>query len=100
LEIKVTNLWVNRLVGDELHPDDCEWNPLRFNCNDLTGQSIRRIPDWVWSGGPRPQPNRHAFTTWKFYSWSTPLPPAGLLGPVTLPAARLKTIPDLTKSSL
>jgi hypothetical protein len=92
LEIKVTNLWVNRLVGDELHPDDCEWNPLHFNCNDLTGQSIRRIPDWVWTGGPRPQASRRTFTTWKFYSWSTPLPPAGLMGPVTLLADRLQTI--------
>ena len=29
VEIKVTNLWVNRMVGDEQQPDDCEWMPPR-----------------------------------------------------------------------
>ena len=84
LEIKVTNLWLNRLVGDEQQPDDCEWDRVR----ELAGQGIKRIPDWVWTGGPRPQKNRYTFTTWKFYSWSTPLLDSGLLGPVTLRAAK------------
>jgi hypothetical protein len=88
LEIKVTNLWVNRMVGDELQPDDCEWNKPQFHETDLVGCSIKRIPDWVWSGGPRPQKNRYTFTTWKFYSWSTPLLDSGLLGPVTLRASK------------
>lgn len=87
-EIKVTNLWVNRMVGDELQPDDCEWQNIRIQCNDMAGRSIKSIPDWVWTGGPRPQANRYTFTTWKFYSWSTPLLESGLLGPVTLCAAK------------
>ena len=88
LEIKVTNLWVNRMVGDEMQPDDCEWQNIRFQCNDMAGRSIKSIPDWVWTGGPRPQTNRYTFTTWKFYSWSTPLLESGLLGPVTLSATK------------
>ena len=88
MEIRVTNLWVNRMTGDELQPDDCEWQEVRFQCNDQAGQGIKRIPDWVWTGGQRPQANRYTFTTWKFYSWSTPLLESGLMGPVTLSAAR------------
>ena len=26
LVVKVTNLWPNRLIGDEQLPPDCEWN--------------------------------------------------------------------------
>jgi peptidoglycan/xylan/chitin deacetylase (PgdA/CDA1 family) len=84
LEIKVTNLWVNRMVGDEQQPDDCEWMAPRRQCNDPAGQGIKHIPDWVWTGAPRPQTNRYTFTTWKFYNRDTPLLDSGLLGPVTL----------------
>jgi len=84
LEIKVTNLWVNRMVGDEQQPDDSEWMPPHRQCNDATGQGIKHIPDWVWTGGPRPQKGRYTFTTWKFYNRDTPLLESGLLGPVTL----------------
>jgi len=91
LEIKVTNLWVNRMVGDEQQPDDCEWMPPRTMCNDAAGQGIKHIPDWVWTGGPRPQRERYTFTTWKFYNRDTPLLESGLLGPVTLQT--LETIP-------
>jgi len=87
VEIKVTNLWVNRMVGDEQQPDDCEWNPPYTRCNDATGQSLKHIPDWVWTGGPRPQKGRYTFTTWKFYNRDTPLLESGLLGPVSLQTA-------------
>ncbi len=87
LEIKVTNLWVNRMVGDEQQPDDCEWMPPRRQSNDPGGQGIKHIPDWVWTGGPRPQKGRYTFTTWKFYNRDTPLLESGLIGPVSLQTA-------------
>ena len=87
LEIKVTNLWVNRMVGDEQQPDDCEWMPPRQQCNDAAGQGIKYIPAWVWTGGPRPQKERYTFTTWKFYNRDTPLLESGLLGPVSVQTA-------------
>jgi alpha-L-rhamnosidase len=79
LEIDVSNLWVNRLIGDEQHPDDCEW----------TGKALTRWPDWLDKGTPRPATNRFTFTTWKHWTASDPLLPSGLLGPVTLHPARL-----------
>ena len=87
MEIKVTNLWVNRMVGDEQQPDDCEWMAPRNIYNDAAGQGIKHIPDWVWTGEPRPQKGRYTFTTWKFYNRDTPLLESGLLGPVSLQTA-------------
>lgn len=89
VEIKVTNLWVNRMVGDEQQPDDCEWMAPRTMCGDKAGQGIKKIPDWVWTGGPRPQKERYTFTTWKFYNRDTPLLESGLIGPVTLQTAEI-----------
>jgi len=74
LEVRVTNLWPNRLIGDEQHPDDCEWN----------GIAIRRWPDWLVAGGERPVEERLAFTTWKHWKAGDPLLPSGLIGPVVL----------------
>ena len=82
LEIRVTNLWLNRMVGDEQQPDDCEWMPPRQR-RDQPG-----IPDWVWTGAPRPQKERYTFTTWKFYNRDTPLLESGLIGPVSLRSGR------------
>ncbi|MDO8539999.1 MAG: glycosyl hydrolase [Opitutaceae bacterium] len=80
LELIVTNLWVNRLIGDERYPDDCtadgSWK---------TGP-IQAWPEWFLKGQPRPEPRRLTFTTWKYYTAETPLLPSGLLGPVTLRA--------------
>ncbi len=94
LSIQVTNTWINRMVGDEHYPDDCEWNPPQEHLGFPVGQSIREIPKWIWSGEERPEPRRKTFTTWKFYTQSTPLPASGLLGPVRLvPLSKDTTIP-------
>jgi hypothetical protein len=74
LEVRVTNLWVNRLIGDEQWPDDREWD----------GVKLARWPQWMLDGTPRPVPQRLTFTTWKHYDRDSPLLPSGLLGPVRL----------------
>jgi hypothetical protein len=74
LEVKVTNLWPNRLIGDEQQPDDCEWN----------GIVLKNWPDWLLKGTTRPETARVAFTTWKHWRKDAPLLPSGLLGPVML----------------
>ena len=74
LEVRVTNLWPNRLIGDEQYPDDCEWN----------GITLKRWPDWMVKGETRPVPQRVTFTTWKHWHKDSPLQPSGLIGPVVL----------------
>jgi hypothetical protein len=83
LEIEVTNLWINRLIGDEQHPDDCDWD----------GKALARWPDWLESGQPRPSNKRITFTTWKHWTAADPLQPSGLLGPVVLQSAKRIPIP-------
>jgi hypothetical protein len=74
LEVRVTNLWPNRLIGDEQYPDDCEWNDI----------ALKRWPDWMVKGENRPVPQRVTFTTWKHWHKDSPLQPSGLIGPVVL----------------
>lgn len=74
LVVEVTNLWVNRLIGDEQFPDDVGWN----------GDRLKGWPEWLVEGRPRPEPRRKTFTTWRHNFKDTPLLPSGLLGPVYL----------------
>jgi hypothetical protein len=78
LVVKVTNLWPNRLIGDEQLPADVEWY----------GKQLKGWPQWLLDGQPSPT-GRLTFTTWHHYAKSSPLLESGLLGPVTLRTAEI-----------
>lgn len=88
LEIEVTDLWPNRLIGDEQQPDDAAWGkPDVFNFVTpprTIGRRLTEIPDWVKMRQPRPAAGRVTFTTYKFFTADSPLIPSGLLGPVRI----------------
>jgi alpha-L-rhamnosidase len=88
LEIRVTNLWVNRMVGDEFEPDDCDWGePFHYSYapgNPVIGRQLARVPQWLIEGKPRPSSGRRTFVSFKFFTKDSPLLPSGLLGPVKL----------------
>jgi hypothetical protein len=77
LAIKITNRWPNRLIGDEQLPPDAEWD----------GNHLKRWPDWLVDGTPRPKTGRVTFTTWRYYDKNSPLLDSGLLGPVHVQSA-------------
>jgi hypothetical protein len=84
LEIEVTNVWANRLIGDEQEPTDCEWLPGYMG----HGGYLKRFPDWFVKKEQRPSKGRRCFVTWNYFTKDSPLIPSGLLGPVTIQTAR------------
>ena len=73
LEIRITNLWPNRLIGDEKMGAGC----------GLERHRLVRWPQWLLDGKPSPS-GRFTFTTW--HHWTADMQPleSGLLGPVKL----------------
>ncbi len=87
LEIQVTNLWVNRMIGDEQLVDDCEGLWVR---GDGFGKRLKDFPAWIKEGKPRPS-GRYTFTIWKGWEKDEKLLPSGLLSPLRIEVE--KTVP-------
>ena len=88
IEIDVTNLWVNRMIGDEQEPDDTEWSePFVYDYapgNPEVGRFMKSIPQWLSAGSPRPSKGRRTVVSFKFFKKTDSLLPSGLLGPVRM----------------
>ena len=85
LEIKVTNLWPNRLIGDENLPPDREWT---------WDKKVKEWPQWVLDGKPSPT-GQVTFATAQHWKKSDALLPSGLFGPVRLIAAEKQTLQEI-----
>jgi hypothetical protein len=84
LVVRVTNLWPNRVIGDEFLPAENTWSQ---------DGSIAKMPEWALDMKPRPKSPRITFTTWHFFTKDSPLLESGLIGPVSIvmvPSIRLR----------
>ncbi|MCF7864630.1 MAG: hypothetical protein K9L89_07565, partial [Kiritimatiellales bacterium] len=77
LEVKVVNLWINRMIGDEQLPEDSDRNPKG---------TLKSWPPWLTEGKSSPT-GRYTFTSWRLWKKDDALVESGLLGPVTLQTA-------------
>ena len=88
IELEITNLWPNRMIGDEQEPDDVEWGEtLQYDYapgSPVAGRYMAKLPDWLLTGKPRPSQGRKSFYIFKFFRADSPLLPSGLFGPVEL----------------
>ncbi len=76
LEIEFTNVWANRLIGDEQEPPDCDFVKAPYPGGDY----LARFPEWFKAGmSARPSKNRACFADWNYFTKDSKLVPSGLL---------------------
>ena len=87
LQVKVTNLWVNRLIGDEYFPT---WEGRNKGNQEKRGNFYNSLPDWLVNEEPMPDDNKKAFSAWCHWTKDDKLLPSGLIGPVTILSTKTK----------
>jgi len=85
LEIRVVNLWVNRMIGDEQLPPDAVYVEKDPNM-------LKEWPQWLLKNKPRDTPERITFSTFKQWKKNDKLQPSGLIGPVKCMVVIKKTL--------
>jgi hypothetical protein len=97
IEVDVTTLLTNRLIGDAQMPSPYSYSPSAGNwiahdpgpsADDpervLVAQMIDELPEWYRNGDPAPKSDRVTFSSGLFYAADEPLVDTGLLGPVRI----------------
>lgn len=94
LSVKVTNLWPNRLIGDEQLPQENEYSvPANDSKLSIGGAGgIKKLPEWYMKGHAKPSGGRITFSTWKHYDKHSPLLESGLQGPVRIIVGYLQSL--------
>ncbi|MCX6236396.1 MAG: hypothetical protein NTY07_02375 [Bacteroidia bacterium] len=82
IQVEVTNLWPNRLIGDEHLPVENEYSKDRF---------ILKLPEWYVNNQPKTG-KRISFAVWHNLEKTDPLLESGLLGPVKLILGEERTL--------
>lgn len=86
LTIEVTNLWVNRLIGDEYLPVEDVFNTTTQN------YAVEAWPEWFQRNERQKTGERVTFGAWHHYNKTAPLLASGLLGPVRITSGVLAKI--------
>ncbi len=86
LEIEVTNLWSNRLIGEERFPKQDGGYEM------ASSHPKKKMPAWYVNNEPVPPGPRTTFTTADFYDADDELFPSGLKGPVRIIAFQEPTL--------
>ena len=76
----MTNLWPNRMIGDERLPEDGQRNP---------DGTLKKWPECNSQQGKPSPTGRQTFTTWRLWKKGDSPLRSGLLGPVRLVPSQL-----------
>ncbi|MGB5942930.1 MAG: glycosyl hydrolase [Leeuwenhoekiella sp.] len=88
LEIKITNQWANRLIGDENYPKQDGG----YNTSSYIPNKNSQMPAWYVNNEDLPVGPRVTFSSWSFNKKGDSLKPSGLKGPVKIKYQRIINI--------